>query len=380
MKTYFFPLLAGLIACASLAPAAADTVTKQPFGATKDGQAVALYTLTNSRGMSVKIMTYGATVQSLTVPDKAGTPGDVVLGFDAVADYEKSSPYFGATVGRYANRIAGGKFTLDGKKYQLAVNNGPNTLHGGKVGFDKVVWSATPVTRPTLARLILRHLSPDGDENYPGALSVQVVYTLSDENALQIDYTATATKDTVVNLTNHSYFNLAGQGEGTVLDHSLTLNADKFTPIDKTLIPTGQLTPVAGTALDFRTPHPLGARIGAQDSQIVNGGGYDHNFVLNKPAAGRKALPAFAARVSCPRSGRVLTVYTDQPGIQLYTGNFLDGTLPGKAGKTYPKHGAFCLETQHFPDSPNHPRFPSTELKPGQTLRSTTVYQFSVTR
>lgn len=361
-------------------PAAAGTVIKQPFGTTPDGKAVSLYTLTNSRGMQVKVMTYGAIVTSLSVPDKAGRLGDVVLGCDNLAAYEKNSPYFGAIIGRYANRIANGRFTLDGKTYQLAVNNGPNTLHGGLKGFDKVVWTATPVPHAHTAGLVLRYVSTDGEENFPGQLATQVVYTLSDDNSLQIDYSAVTTKDTVVNLTSHGYFNLAGQGNGTVLDHTVMINADRFTPISKTLIPTGQLTPVAGTALDFRAPHLIGARINTRDSQLLNAGGYDHNFVLNQPGKQPPAQPTFAARVSCPRSGRILTVYTDQPGIQFYTGNFLDGTITGKAGKVYPKHGAFCLETQHFPDSPNQPRFPTTELKPGQTFRSTTIYLFTVTR
>ena len=353
------------------AGASADSITQRPFG-TKDGKPVILYTLTNARGAQVKILNYGGVVQSVLVPDRRGRLGDVVLGFDTLPRYEKDSPYFGALIGRYGNRIARGRFTLDDKTYKLFVNNGPNSLHGGKAGFDKKVWSAIPVHPARGVGLDLRYVSPDGEEGYPGTLTTKVVYTWTDDNALRIDYTAVTDKDTVLNLTNHSYFNLAGQGSGTVLDTRLALNADRFTPVDKTQIPTGDVVSVAGTPFDFRRPHAIGARIDRRNAQLAIGKGYDHNFVLN----GRGLR--LAARAYSPRSGRVLTMYTDQPGVQLYTGNFLDGKLQGKGGRIYANRGAFCLEAQHFPDSPNHPDFPSTELRPGQTYHQTTVYQFSV--
>jgi aldose 1-epimerase len=349
---------------------------KQLFGKMADGQEIDLYTLTNRNGVAIGIMNRGGTVVSIRVPDRSGKLGDVVLGFDSLDGYLKDNPFFGALVGRYGNRIAKGRFKLNGVEYKLAVNNGENHLHGGLQGFDKVVWNARDVSEGRLPRLELTYLSKDGEEGYPGNLSVVVVYSLTDANELRLDYSATTDKDTVVNLTNHTYFNLAGAGEGDILGHELTLYADRFTPADKGLIPTGELRSVEGTPFDFRKPTAIGARIEAQDQQIQVGGGYDHNFVLN---SGGGSL-ALAARVGEPKTGRVLEVLTTEPGVQFYTGNFLDGKLAGKGGKSYPKRSGFCLETQHFPDSPNHPKFPSTELKAGAKYQTTTVYRFSVAK
>ena len=377
MKSFVMKSVLGFAALATVAVvahAAQDKIVEKPWGKTAGGNAVAIYTLTNAHGAEARITNYGGIVVSLKVPDKHGKLGDVVLGFDNIEGYEKHSPYFGALIGRYGNRIAKGKFSLDGADYTLAVNNGPNSLHGGKVGFDKVVWTAKEVHPTGGVGLALHHVSKDGDEGYPGTLTVDVTYTLTDDNALKIDYTATTDKDTVVNLTNHSYFNLNGAGNGDILHHVAMINADKFTPIDATSIPTGKLESVAGTPFDFRHPTAIGKRIAAHDPQIKNGGGYDHNYVLNKTGGHATAL---AARVSSPESGRVMTVTTDQPGVQFYTGNFLDGTFAGKGGHIYKKRFAFCLETQHFPDSPNQPSFPTTELKAGEKLHSTTTYKFT---
>lgn len=332
-----------------------------------------LYTLRNAKGAEATITTYGARVVTLKMPDKAGKFDDIVLGFDNLDGYLQTPPppYFGATIGRYGNRIAGGKFKLDGKTYTLAKNNGANSLHGGKIGFDKVTWAAKPGNGASVA---MTYVSKDGGEGYPGNLTATVTYTLTDNNELQIEYSATTDKDTVVNLTNHSYFNLAGQGEGDILGHVVMIDADRFTPVDKGLIPTGELKPVDGTPFDFRKPTPIGDRIDAQDPQIALGPGYDHNFVLNHAGSSL----ALAARVTEPKTGRVMEVLTTEPGLQFYTSNFLDGTLKGVGGKVYPRRSAFCMETQHFPDSPNHPSFPSTMLKPGETYHSETVYRFSV--
>ena len=370
----FAPVLGGLAALTllSAASAAPAHISQKSFGKTKSGTAVSLYTLTNAHGAQVQITNYGGIVTSIKVPDRHGRLADVVLGFDSVGRYEKDSPYFGALIGRYGNRIAKGRFTLDGDTHKLFVNNGPNSLHGGKVGFDKKVWTATPVKSAQGVGLALRLLSKDDEEGYPGNLDIKVVYTWTNDNSLKLEYTATTDKDTVLNPTNHSYFNLAGAGHGTVLDTTMMINADKFTPVDKTQIPTGALRPVAGTPFDFRRPHAIGERINQSNPQLLIGAGYDHNFVLN--GSGLR----LSARAYSPRSGRVLTEYTTEPGVQLYTGNFLDGKLRGKGGKLYPRRGAFCLEAQHFPDSPNHPSFPTTELKPGDTYRQTTVYAFSV--
>jgi aldose 1-epimerase len=347
-------------------------IKRSTFGKMSDAQTIDLYTLTNKNGMQVAIINYGGRVMSIRVPDRQGQMADVVLGFDNGDGYLGANPYFGAIVGRYANRIAKGRFTLDGVEYKLAQNDGPNSLHGGVKGFDKVIWKAAELAKENAA-LELTYLSKDGEEGYPGNLSVKVTYTLGDENELWIDYRATTDKDTVLNLSNHSYFNLAGEGNGDILQHQMMIAASRFTPVDATLIPTGELRNVEGTPFDFRQPTAIGARIENDDEQLKLGRGYDHNFVLDRKGSGL----TLAARVVEPKSGRVLEVKTNQPGIQFYTGNFLDGTIHGKGGKVYGHRFAFCLETQHFPDSPNHADFPSTELKPGQTYHQITVFQFS---
>jgi aldose 1-epimerase len=339
------------------------------FGKTKDGTPVDLFTLTNG-GVTAKVMTYGGIVTELLVPDREGKPGDVVLGFDSLDGYLAGHPYFGAVVGRVANRIAKGKFALAGKVYALAVNNGPNSLHGGIKGFDKVVWKAESTMGPDGPSLRLTYLSPDGEEGYPGNLDVTVTYTVTRDQALRIDYKATADKATPLNLTNHSYFNLAGPASGTILDHELMLAADEYTPADDTLIPTGRIEPVRGTPLDFTRPTAIGAHMSELTARPV---GYDHNYVLR----GGSGSPPLAARVFDPRSGRAMEVFTTEPGVQLYTSNFLDGTLKGKGGVVYKQHQAFCLETQHFPDSVHHANFPSVILDPGATYRQTTIYRFS---
>jgi aldose 1-epimerase len=348
-------------------------VKKEAFGNAPGGEAVELYTLTNSQGVAAAITTYGGIVVSLKVPDRAGNLGDVVLGFDALDGYLKGHPYFGAIIGRYGNRIAQGRFTLGGVACTLARNNGENHLHGGIQGFDKAVWKAREVAAKDGPGLELSYVSRDGEEGYPGNLSVTVTYTLTESNEWRIDYSATTDKDTVVNLTNHSYFNLAGQGEGHILGHLVTISADRFTPVDAGLIPTGELRSVAGTPFDFRQPHAIGERIQAADEQLKRGLGYDHNFVLSSPPGTLR----LAARVTEPTSGRVMEVRTTEPGLQFYTGNFLDGTVTGKAGKVYQQRYGFCLETQHYPDSPNQPAFPSVVLRPGGRYQTTTVYQFS---
>jgi aldose 1-epimerase len=355
---------------------AKSKMQKQAFGKIQDGQSVDLYTLTNKYGMTVAISNFGATLVSLKVPDRDGKLGDVVLGYDNPADYENGKAHFGGTIGRYANRIAHGKFTLDGVVYTLPLNNGENTLHGGIRGFDKHVWTAKDVSSSAGEALELNYVSKDGEEGFPGTLSVKVVYTLlADENAVRIDYTATTDRDTVLNLTNHSYFNLAGQGNGDILQHQLTLYASQFTPVDATLIPTGKLQDVHNTPFDFLQPMAIGVRINMDNQQLKLGGGYDHNWVLDKKSPSSSSP---AARAYDAQSGRVLEVSTTEPGVQFYTGNFLDGTIHGKDGKVYGYRSAFCLETQHFPDSPNHKDFPATVLQAGQTFRSTSIYNFSV--
>jgi len=370
-----FALMGALtLACLTQAFAQKETskVKKQAYGKMPNGAAVELYTLTNAKGMQAGIITYGGTVVSLTAPDRNGKYADVVLGMDDLAGYMKATAFFGALIGRYGNRIGHAQFTLEGKTHKLPANDGPNTLHGGPAGFDKHVWSALPGSSADGETLELTYVSKDGEEGFPGTLTSKVVYTLTNNNELKIDYTATTDKPTVVNLTNHSYFNLAGQGEGDVLTHEVMIDAARFTPVDATLIPTGELRPVAGTPFDFTKPTAVGARIEAADEQIKFGKGYDHNWVLNKGAGGLTK----AAEVHEAKSGRVMEVWTTEPALQFYTGNFLDGTLHGK-GKTYVRRGALCMETQHYPDSPNQPAFPSTELKPGATYHTTTVYRFS---
>ncbi len=357
--------------CAFMSQNPKGTLTHSRFGQLPDGTPVELYTLRNSHGMEAQIMTYGGIVTSLKVPDKRGKLDDVVLGYDTLDAYLKSTPYFGALIGRYGNRIAKGQFSLDGVTYTLATNNGVNALHGGLKGFDKVVWTARPLPTANGPSLIMTYVSRNGEEGYPGNLLVTAVYSVTEDNALKVEFTATTDRKTVVNLTHHSYFNLRGSGD--VLGHIVTINADKFTPVDSGLIPTGELRPVAGTPFDFTTPSAIGARIGqTQDEQIVLGQGYDHNWVLNK----RGSELSLAAKVHEPMTGRTMEVWTTEPATQFYTGNFLDGTLVGKGGWTYQKRNGFCFEPQHYPDSPNHPAFPSTELKPDETYRNTIIYKF----
>lgn len=365
--------LASVLATFMPSLSASPNVTQKPFG-TVDSQAVQLYTLRNASGAEATITNYGGIVVSLLVPDRTGKKVDVVLGYDDLAGYIKTTPYFGALIGRYGNRIAQGKFTLDGKTYNLAVNDGANTLHGGLKGFDKVVWSGRPVESKLGAALELTYLSKDGEEGYPGNLSVTAVYTLTNDNSLRVEFTAHTDKPTVANLTHHSYFNLAGGGD--ILDHLVTINADRFTPVDKGLIPTGELRPVEGTPFDFRQATTIGARIKADDAQLKAGGGYDHNWIVNQKVAGELGLQA---RIECPRSGIVLEVSSTEPAVQFYSGNFLDGTITGKQGQVYAHRTGFCFEPQHYPDSPNQPAFPSTVLRPGQTYRNTIIYHFSTT-
>jgi aldose 1-epimerase len=354
-------------------------VTQAPFGATPEGDSVDLYTLTNGAGMSMRVMTYGGIVQSLQVPGREGALEDVVLGFDSLEGYTReayreANPYFGALIGRYGNRIDEGQFSVEGETYALETNNGPNHLHGGTEGFDQVVWEAEPFERGDSTGVVLAHTSPDGHGGYPGRLDVEVTYTLTSGNAVAIDYRARATEATHVNLTQHSYFNLGGEGDGDILDHRLRLAAEAFTPVDSTLIPTGEFRPVDGTPFDFREPAAIGARIDAENRQLGIAGGYDHNFVLARQDRDSLHL---AARAYDPDSGRLMTVRTTEPGVQFYSGNFLDGSLTGKSGTPHEQHAGFALETQHFPDAPNQPGFPSTLLRPEETYTSRTVYAFS---
>jgi aldose 1-epimerase len=341
------------------------SVTREPFGRTRDGQPVAAFLLRNAQGMELRALTYGGIIASLRVPDRLGRSEDVVLGHRDLEGYLTASPYFGAIVGRYANRIAGGRFTLDGRDHVLATNDGRHHLHGGPRGFDKVVWSAASFQSGSHAGVAFSYTSEDGEEGYPGSLRAQVTCSLSDGNEVVFEYSATTDAPTHVNLSQHTYFNLAGEGTGNILGHRLTVHADRYTPVDAELIPTGALAEVAGTRFDFREPAALGARLGE---------GYDHNFVLNGSGSGLR----HAARLEDPHSGRRLDIHTTEPGLQLYTGNFLDGTIEGKSGRPYARHAGVCLETQHFPDSPHRPGFPTTVLRPGEVYRSTTVWAFGV--
>lgn len=347
-------------------------LTQAPFDRTADGQLVDQISLRNGNGLEMKVLTYGGVIMSLRTPDRTGALDDIVLGFDDLKSYVEKSPYFGCLVGRYGNRIAKGRFTLDGKAYTLATNNGVNHLHGGNKGWDKAVWAFEAFQNATGVGVILTHTSNDGDEGYPGTVKAKVTYTLTDKDQLIVDYEATTDKATVINLTQHSYFNLAGAKATDILGHQLMLNAAQYTPVDDTLIPTGQIAPVDGTPFDFRTPTAIGARINDKNEQLTRGKGYDHNFVLTRTGAGLVE----AARVVEPVTGRTMTIATTEPGIQFYSGNFLDGTLTGKGGRVYPQRSGFCLETQHYPDSPNRPSFPTTTLRPGETYKTQTVFTF----
>lgn len=349
-------------------------IEKTPFGKLPDGREVVLYTLSNTLGMTMKVMNYGGIIVSLTAPDKNGNYEDIVLGYDSLPGYLKDSPYFGALIGRYGNRIAKGRFTLDGMGYQLAQNNLGNHLHGGLKGFDKVLWDIEPYPVKDGVAIKLTYTSNDMEEGYPGTLRAEVIYTLTSQNALKINYTATTDKKTIVNLTQHTYFNLSGNGKRDILQHELMLDADSFLPVDETLIPTGELRKVEGTPFDFRKPVAIGLRIGQNDEQLRIGGGYDHCWVLN----GRGDSPRKVATLYDPVSGRLMMVYTTQPGIQFYSGNFLDGSITGKNNVIYNKHYGLCLETQHYPDSPNIPDFPTVVLNPGEVYSTETVYAFSV--
>ena len=356
------------------APLLAQSVKVEPWGKTPSGDHVQLYTLTNVKGGEVRIATYGGTVVSLKVPDKSGSLGDVVLGFDSLGGYLGEHPYFGSLIGRYGNRIANGRFTLDGQTYALAANNGPNALHGGLQGFNRRVWTAAPFDASDGVGLALTYTSADGEEGYPGTLTAQVRYSWTNQNALRIEYPATTGAPTIHNLTNHAYFNLKDAGRTSAIGHQVQIFADHYTPVDSTLIPTGEIAPVQGTPFDFREPTAIGARIDQPHEQLRHGGGYDHNHVLSRRTKDSLEL---AVRVHEPSTGRVMEVWTTEPGVQFYTGNFLDGTITGKSGIRYEKRAAFCFETQHFPNSPNQKAFPSTVLRPGQTYRSQTEYRFS---
>ncbi|QZC92759.1 galactose mutarotase [Pseudomonas sp. ERGC3:05] len=357
--------------------AAGLTSEQKPFGKTNDGTAVEQYVLRNSHGMQATVITYGGVLQSLKVPDKNGKAEDVVLGFDDVQGYQAGSAFFGATIGRFGNRLAGGAFELDGKRYQVPLNDGPNSLHGGAQGFDKHVWQAKPVKGKDSVGVTLTYLSKDGEMGFPGNLKTEVTYSLNDNNELHIDYTATTDKPTVLNLTNHSYFNLAGAGNGDILKHVATLHASHYTPVNATLIPTGELAPVKGTPMDFLKPTPIGQHIKDDHPQLKfaepKQGGFDFNWALDTQGDIKK----LAAEVHDPASGRYLQLYTTEPGVQFYTSNFLDGTVKGKAGKTYQHWSGFTLETQHFPDAPNQPKFASTRLNPGQTYSQNTILKFT---
>ena len=353
---------------------AAATLDHAPYGTTQDEQAVDIYTMTNEHGLHVRFLSYGGVITEINAPNRAGRLDNIVLGLGTLREYETLPGHFGAITGRYANRIGGAQFTLNGQTYHLIANNGPNTLHGGPNALDHRVWTVSPLTTPKGVAATLSYASPGGDQNFPGTLTTQVTYTLTNDDVLQIVYVASTDKDTVINFTNHSYFNLAGNGSGSITDQLLVVNADRYTPTGPDQIPTGEIAPVEGTPLDFRQMIPIGARLHSAFQQMVYARGYDHNFVLNKPTGGAMT---FAARAYDPRSGRLIDCFTTEPGVQVYTSNGMNGSIVGSSGTTYRQTEGFTLETQHFPDSPNKPNFPSTELKPGQEFRSTTIFRFA---
>ena len=367
--------VAAVAEAGSASAATQPSISSEPWGNTDEGP-VTRWTLSNGHGLRVRILDYGGILQTIETPDRRGRMGNVALGFDNLPDYVAKSPYFGCITGRYANRIALGTFTLDGVTYHLPINNPPNSLHGGTRGFDKHIWDTTPFKHGHDVGLVMRYTSPDGDQGYPGTLHSQVTYTITRSGGIRMDYKATTEAPTIINLTNHAYWNLAGEGSSDIYDHRLLLRADRYTPVDPTLIPTGAIDSVHGTPLDFTRLTAIGARIRDSHPQLVIGRGYDHNWVLTRHGSGLE----LAARVTEPSSGRVLSILTDQPGIQFYSGNFLDATLVGTSGRMYRQGDGFALETQHYPDSPNHPNFPSTVLRPGETYRTTTIYQLGVRR
>jgi aldose 1-epimerase len=370
-----FAIAAALASAMMSRTANADTTLDHvPYGTTQDGQAVDIYTMTNEHGLRVRFLSYGGVITEINTPNRAGRLDNIVLGLGTLREYETLPGHFGAITGRYANRIGGAQFTLNGQTYHLIANNGPNTLHGGPNALDRRVWTVSPLATPNGVAATLSYASPDGDQNFPGTLTTQVTYTLTNDDVLQIVYVASTDKDTVINFTNHSYFNLAGNGSGSITDQLLVVNADRYTPTGPDQIPTGEIAPVEGTPLDFRQMIPIGARLHSAFQQIVYARGYDHNFVLNKPTGG---VMTFAARAYDPRSGRLIDCFTSEPGVQVYTSNGMNGSIVGSSGTTYRQTEGFTLETQHFPDSPNKPNFPSTELKPGQEFRSTTIFRFA---
>ncbi|HJZ14584.1 MAG TPA: aldose epimerase family protein [Stellaceae bacterium] len=370
-----FAIAAALASAMMSRTANADTTLDHvPYGTTQDGQAVDIYTMTNEHGLRVRFLSYGGVITEINTPNRVGRLDNIVLGLGTLREYETLPGHFGAITGRYANRIGGAQFTLNGQTYHLIANNGPNTLHGGPNALDHRVWTVSPLTTPNGVAATLSYASPDGDQNFPGTLTTQVTYTLTNDDVLQIVYVASTDKDTVINFTNHSYFNLAGNGSGSITDQLLVVNADRYTPTGPDQIPTGEIAPVEGTPLDFRQMIPIGARLHSAFQQIVYARGYDHNFVLNKPTGG---VMTFAARAYDPRSGRLIDCFTSEPGVQVYTSNGMNGSIVGSSGTTYRQTEGFTLETQHFPDSPNKPNFPSTELKPGQEFRSTTIFRFA---
>jgi aldose 1-epimerase len=370
-----FAIAAALASAMMSRTANADTTLDHvPYGTTQDGQAVDIYTMTNEHGLRVRFLSYGGVITEINTPNRVGRLDNIVPGLGTLREYETLPGHFGAITGRYANRIGGAQFTLNGQTYHLIANNGPNTLHGGPNALDHRVWTVSPLTTPNGVAATLSYASPDGDQNFPGTLTTQVTYTLTNDDVLQIVYVASTDKDTVINFTNHSYFNLAGNGSGSITDQLLVVNADRYTPTGPDQIPTGEIAPVEGTPLDFRQMIPIGARLHSAFQQIVYARGYDHNFVLNKPTGG---VMTFAARAYDPRSGRLIDCFTSEPGVQVYTSNGMNGSIVGSSGTTYRQTEGFTLETQHFPDSPNKPNFPSTELKPGQEFRSTTIFRFA---